>query len=277
MSLVGNFSFGNSDRTEEQAGFGNVRRPSQQYSDTDNPHQGMRRQSVQSHHKKSSEQETAPPLPRMDTEGIIYQTPAQTPGELSEKRDLSEKNMSDTDSEEVARREHEVHALARKMTSQSNISVGEKNPFNAEPGSALDPSSENFSARTWARAMLQLSERDPNTHPGRTAGIAFKNLNVHGFGNEADYQKSVGNVFYQVVGAVKKVFKMGQTRIDILRNFEGLVESGEMLVVLGPPGSGCSTFLKTIAGETHGFNVDEGSYLNYQGKPIAEDLPKVSS
>lgn len=38
-----------------------------------------------------------------------------------------------------------------------------------------------------------------------------------------------------------------------------------MLVVLGPPGSGCSTFLKTIAGETHGFFVDESSYLNYQG------------
>ncbi|KAG9969922.1 pleiotropic drug resistance protein, ABC superfamily, partial [Aureobasidium melanogenum] len=33
----------------------------------------------------------------------------------------------------------------------------------------------------------------------------------------------------------------------------------------GPPGSGCSTFLKTLTGETHGFNVDEKSYLNYQG------------
>jgi len=29
--------------------------------------------------------------------------------------------------------------------------------------------------------------------------------------------------------------------------------------------SGCSTFLKTISGETHGFYVDEGSHLNYQG------------
>lgn len=29
--------------------------------------------------------------------------------------------------------------------------------------------------------------------------------------------------------------------------------------------SGCSTLLKTIAGETHGFQVSSESYLNYQG------------
>lgn len=29
--------------------------------------------------------------------------------------------------------------------------------------------------------------------------------------------------------------------------------------------SGCSTFLKTIAGETHGFYIDEKSQINYQG------------
>jgi ATP-binding cassette subfamily G (WHITE) protein 2 (PDR) len=29
--------------------------------------------------------------------------------------------------------------------------------------------------------------------------------------------------------------------------------------------SGCSTLLKTIAGETHGFQVDPKSYLNYRG------------
>ena len=30
--------------------------------------------------------------------------------------------------------------------------------------------------------------------------------------------------------------------------------------------SGCSTLLKTIAGETHGLFVDEDSYINYQGE-----------
>jgi ATP-binding cassette, subfamily G (WHITE), member 2, PDR len=38
-----------------------------------------------------------------------------------------------------------------------------------------------------------------------------------------------------------------------------------MLVVLGRPGSGCSTLLKTISGETDGFFVDSQSHVNYQG------------
>lgn len=38
--------------------------------------------------------------------------------------------------------------------------------------------------------------------------------------------------------------------------------------------SGCSTLLKTIAGETHGFQVSPDSYLNYQGVP-AKDMNSV--
>jgi len=34
--------------------------------------------------------------------------------------------------------------------------------------------------------------------------------------------------------------------------------------------SGCSTLLKTIAGETHGFQVSPESYLNYQGVSAAD-------
>ncbi|KAJ7657230.1 hypothetical protein DFH06DRAFT_459345 [Mycena polygramma] len=37
-------------------------------------------------------------------------------------------------------------------------------------------------------------------------------------------------------------------RIAVLREFDGLVKSGELLVVLSRRGIGCSTFLKTIAG-----------------------------
>jgi ATP-binding cassette, subfamily G (WHITE), member 2, PDR len=45
-----------------------------------------------------------------------------------------------------------------------------------------------------------------------------------------------------------------------------VIRESEMLVVLGRPGSGCSTLLKTIAGETHGLNITESSHINYQGK-----------
>lgn len=54
-------------------------------------------------------------------------------------------------------------------------------------------------------------------------------------------------------------------KVQILTGFDGVLDSGEMLVVLGPPGSGCTTFLKTIAGNMHGIYLDEGVEMNYRG------------
>ncbi|KAF2791984.1 putative multidrug resistance ABC transporter [Melanomma pulvis-pyrius CBS 109.77] len=165
----------------------------------------------------------------------------------------------------VERREAEVHQLARRFTQQSNYSTAGQNPFNAEPGSTLDPNGDHFNARAWCKAMLQMHTEDNHAHPLRTVGVSFSNLNVHGFGSETDYQKSVGNVWLETIGLARKIMGHRQRKIEILQSLDGLVEAGEMLVVLGPPGSGCSTFLKTITGETHGFFVDQSSNLNFQG------------
>jgi ABC-type multidrug transport system ATPase subunit len=62
---------------------------------------------------------------------------------------------------------------------------------------------------------------------------------------------------------------MGRKRkVDILNSFDGVLEAGEMLVVLGPPGSGCSTLLKTIAGEMNGIYLDEKAEVNYRGESL---------
>lgn len=173
---------------------------------------------------------------------------------------------SDEDEIETARREAEIHQLARRLTSQSQLSSGQhQNPFNAPPNSALDPNGEHFNARAWTRAMLKLQQQDEHAAPTRTAGVAFRSLNVHGFGSDTDYQKSVGNVWLEGPALVRELMGNKGRKIEILQHLDGLVEAGEMLVVLGPPGSGCSTFLKTITGETHGFVVDPASQLNYQG------------
>ncbi|KAH7070040.1 BcATRO, ABC transporter [Paraphoma chrysanthemicola] len=165
----------------------------------------------------------------------------------------------------------EITELARKFTNQS-MNHGHQNPFEAEPGSVLDPNSSNFRPRAWTEAFIRLKSRDPEKHPKQTAGISFRDLSVYGYGNTTDYQKSVGNVWLGLIGQVRKLAGISSPRkIDILRDFEGLVRSGEMLVVLGPPGSGCSTLLKTISGEIHGIHVEQSSKLNYQGIS-AEDM-----
>jgi hypothetical protein len=100
----------------------------------------------------------------------------------------------------------------------------------------------------------------------RSAGVCYQNLNVYGYGGASDYQGDVANVWLSLSDLVGRVTGRKRQRIDILRNFDGVVHKGEMLVVLGPPGAGCSTTLKTIAGELNGIYVDEGSYFNYQGE-----------
>jgi ATP-binding cassette, subfamily G (WHITE), member 2, PDR len=170
----------------------------------------------------------------------------------------------DGDDVELERRQSLVGDLARQYTSQDGPGEGH-NVFlgSDDENSPLNPNGKKFKARAWAKAVVNLISSEGQAF--RTSGIAFQHMNVFGFGAATDYQKDVANIWLEGAGVVRKLLGYGQRRIDILRNFDGIVNPGEMLVVLGPPGSGCSTFLKTLAGETSGLNIDPQTYLNYQG------------
>lgn len=184
-------------------------------------------------------------------------------------------SSSEDDAEmgEMERRHSIVRDLARQYTSTSvgHFTGDGAALFNAADGdSALNPQSEKFNAKTWAKAMAKtMSEHGRGF---RQSGLCFKDMNVFGYGAETDYQKDVGNVWLEIPSMIRNLTSKsgGKRRIDILRGFDGVVKAGEMLVVLGPPGSGCSTFLKTISGETNGIYVDDKTYFNYQGLPAEE-------
>ncbi|EPE03872.1 hypothetical protein F503_01762 [Ophiostoma piceae UAMH 11346] len=175
---------------------------------------------------------------------------------------------------EMRRRHSAVQALARTYTHQSLASgvipPGHHNVFAAaaQPDSPLNPASENFNGRAWAKAVVDMVSSEG--HGFRTSGVSFQDLNVYGYGKPTDYQKDVANIWLETVSLARSVMGGEQRRIDILRDFDGVVEKGEMLVVLGPPGAGCTTLLKTIAGETNGIYVDEKSFFNYQGMTAEE-------
>lgn len=162
-----------------------------------------------------------------------------------------------------ARMNDEVHELARRLTTRSQGPPGTLFPVSAT--GPLNPASPDFNARQWAKAFYDIRTNTSEGTPPKTAGVAFRNLNVYGFGSATDFQKTVGNAILGGATIIKKLRGQKQQRVDILHNLEGVVHSGEMCAVLGPPGSGCSTFLRTVAGDTHGFHVDDGATLNYQG------------
>lgn len=51
----------------------------------------------------------------------------------------------------------------------------------------------------------------------------------------------------------------------LIHNFSGTLGSGEMLLVLGKPGSGCTTFLKTLA-NMRGEYKDTTGEITYGGR-----------
>jgi ATP-binding cassette, subfamily G (WHITE), member 2, PDR len=84
-----------------------------------------------------------------------------------------------------------IHTLARRLTQHSIKSheIGHVNPFDNTDNPLLDPLSEKFSPRAWMKALMGIQSRDPERYPSRVAGVAYKNLSAHGFGEATDYQK----------------------------------------------------------------------------------------
>lgn len=182
---------------------------------------------------------------------------------------IEDDSIDEGEALEMERRQSAVQELARRISRHSRSgTVAESAPdifTNTDPDSPLNPAGEKFSARAWATSLSSYTSKHGAGF--RKTGFCFQNLNVFGYGTETDHQSDVGNVIVDAPGMLRRLFSAnrGQRRIDILRDFDGVVNSGEMLVVLGPPGSGCSTFLKSIAGETNGIYMDKAAYLNYQG------------
>lgn len=111
-----------------------------------------------------------------------------------------------------------------------------RNPFTGADDPALDPNSGQFDPKRWARTILQLTSQDPEAYPRRTVGIAFRNLSVHGYGSSMAYQKNVFNIIFQAVDMVSNLVNRKEQKIGILKDHDGLLRSGEMLLVLGRPG-----------------------------------------
>ncbi|KAF2675451.1 hypothetical protein BT63DRAFT_420639, partial [Microthyrium microscopicum] len=135
------------------------------------------------------------------------------------------------------------------LISSPNIS---SNKYDQLPPGAV-PASYEKAAKALARTRPVLD-------------VVFRELNVYGTAAPSHVQETVTSIlqipFQKIFGAKKPAPK----RL-ILQNLHGFVKSGELMAVIGRPGSGCSTFLKTIAGELNGLVVDAESILSYGGIP----------
>ncbi|WFD00124.1 hypothetical protein MYAM1_002870 [Malassezia yamatoensis] len=109
------------------------------------------------------------------------------------------------------------------------------------------------------------AEADQRGNPRRTMGIAFRDLTVTGTGSGAELNQTFGSVMTSPIRIWPAIRSMMHPPIKtIIENFEGCVKPGEMLLVLGRPGSGCTSLLKSLCSYRDGFRTIDGTVL-YEG------------
>jgi ATP-binding cassette subfamily G (WHITE) protein 2 (PDR) len=164
------------------------------------------------------------------------------------------------------RTEAEIPDEDRRQLEQLYSTLSRRASTLASPGDpSVDPASEQFDLSKFLKLFRNQLENEGVTM--RQVGLVYKNLNVYGSGAALQLQKTVTD-FLLAPFRVREWFSFGKKdQKHILRNFDGVINSGEMLIVLGRPGSGCSTLLKTMCGELHGLELGDGSVLHYNGIP----------
>jgi hypothetical protein len=111
------------------------------------------------------------------------------------------------------------------------------NTFLSHDQPQLDPASEDFDSKSWLKNFMGIMTANQTSHPKQVAGVAYKDLSVHAFWQPTHYQKTFWNQPLAVLDALKqRVSRRRKFRKQILEDFDGLIKSGEMLLVLGRPG-----------------------------------------
>ncbi|KAI0043049.1 hypothetical protein FA95DRAFT_1631947 [Auriscalpium vulgare] len=143
-----------------------------------------------------------------------------------------------------------VHDLRRSL-SRVDAGLG-----NASESTLAVPNSGPFDFEKTLRNVMK--KRETHGIPNRELGVTFRELRVIGLGAAASYQTTFGSVFDPK--NITDLFRKSRNPPlrDILYGFEGSVRPGEMLLVLGSPGSGCSTLLKVLANQRAEYHQVDG-------------------
>jgi ATP-binding cassette subfamily G (WHITE) protein 2 (PDR) len=192
---------------------------------------------------------------------------------FSESPGTSESDTTEHPDGEAIMREEDRQELVRVATtlSRRRSSVAVPQPIASRLGdipeydAALDPTHEKFDLQKWLRHFVEQLREQGLT--ARNAGVVFRDLDVSGSGSAVQIQQTVLSTLTAPLRP-QSFFSFGKKQHkQILHNFNGLIKSGELLVVLGRPGSGCSTLLKSLCGELHGLALGEKTNIYYNGIP----------
>ncbi|KAI6713789.1 hypothetical protein JHW43_003729 [Diplocarpon mali] len=134
--------------------------------------------------------------------------------------------------------------------------------------------SDDWSMLPEVEAMYQQGEKD--NVKGRKLGVTWTNLTVKGVGADAAFHENYLSQ-YNIPQLIREK-RSGAPLKTIIDASHGCVRPGEMLLVLGRPGSGCTSLLKILAnkrrgyaevtGDVHWGTLDHKEAENYRGQIV---------
>jgi ATP-binding cassette, subfamily G (WHITE), member 2, SNQ2 len=156
--------------------------------------------------------------------------------------------------------------------------------FEKEPRQASAHEKEEDGSEEAIRVLLQ-SQAGSNTNGLKNIGVSFQGLSVTALTKPVIPAKTLPEAVISTFGPdqyrfvkskmLSKLWDDGSANgFQILSNLDGLVLPGEMLLVLGRPGSGCSTFLRTIANMSNLATAGELTYGNMQSPTFKKLHPR---
>ncbi|KAJ4293655.1 ATP-binding cassette transporter snq2 [Kalmusia sp. IMI 367209] len=222
---------------------------------------------------------------RKETEGPIYESIHSPTGHFHGDNDSAttissstgEKSAQATEKHDagvnISRAEADFAELNREFSRSSHLSrtksrQSRKSTTAADIEKAVDEESsseDQFDLETVLRG-----NRDEEERAGiksKKIGVVFEGLTtVSGIGGVKNYVKTFPDAFvsfFNVFGTIQSVLGLGRKgrEFDILKDFKGVVKPGEMCLVLGRPGSGCTTFLKVASNQRYGYTKVDGQVL----------------
>ncbi|CAK7563130.1 MAG: ATP-binding cassette transporter snq2 [Sporothrix epigloea] len=138
-----------------------------------------------------------------------------------------------------------------------------------------------FDLESYLRGSLA-AERASGIRP-KHIGVYWDKLFVRGMSSTTNFVRTFPDAvvgFFDIVSPLLRLAGRGPkaSQKTILDSFYGVCKPGEMVLVLGKPGSGCTTFLKTIANQRYGYTGVDGEVLygsftakefeNYRGECV---------